>query len=44
MFDRASGEGRGGGVYNNDGGTATLTGVMVMFNMPDNCVGTITGC
>ncbi len=44
MFDRASGEDGGGGVYNNDGGTATLTGVMVMFNMPDNCVGTITGC
>lgn len=28
----------------NDGGAATLTGVILMFNTPDNCVGTITGC
>ena len=43
MFNRASEEDAGGGVYNNYG-TATLTFVIVMFNTPDNCAGTITGC
>jgi predicted outer membrane repeat protein len=45
IFNRASEEDGGGGVYDEDGaGTVNLTGGMVIFNTPDNCDPDITGC
>jgi predicted outer membrane repeat protein len=45
IFNRASEEDGGGGVYDEDGeGTVDLTSDVIMLNTPDNCDPSITGC
>ncbi len=46
MIDGNTATSGGGGIYNYDDGTVTLTTTSVVSNHPDNCepVNTISGC